>query len=268
MGAVEVAIPPKLIPVFAGNARYRGAYGGRGSGKTRSFALMAAIRGYMLAAAGKSGLIVCAREFMNSLAESSFTEIKGAVQAHEWLQARYEITERIIRTRGFAGRIEFDFVGLRTNIDSIKSKSKIHIFWVDEAEPVREEAWGKIIPTVREEGSEIWVTWNPERETSATHRRFRENAPEGAKIIELNWRDNPWFPSVLERERLDDKAKRPDAYDHIWEGGFIKAVEGAYFARDLAVAREEGRIGRVARDPLMQVRAFWDIGGTGARSDA
>jgi len=264
----KVQIPEKLGWVFEGNARYRGAYGGRGSGKTRTFAMMAAIRGYMLAAEGKTGVIVCAREFMNSLADSSFAEIKGAIKSLPWLEPFYQISEQKIKTTRLAGRIEFIFSGLRTNIDSIKSKSKIHLFWVDEAEPVAETAWQKIIPTVREKDSEIWVTWNPERETSATHMRFRANPPEDARIVKMNWRDNPWFPDVLGKERLSDKARRPDSYDHIWEGDFVTYVEGAYFTAHLTQAREEGRIGKVARDPLMQIRAFWDIGGTGAKSDA
>jgi len=264
----EVQLPPKLIPVFAGQARYRGAYGGRGSGKTRTFAMMAAIRGYALAAEGKTGVIVCAREFMNSLADSSFAAIEGAIKSLPWLAPFYQVSERQIKTRRLVGKIEFIFAGLRTNIDSVKSKERIHLFWVDEAEPVTETAWAKIIPTVREAGSEIWVTWNPEREASATHQRFRANPPEDAKIALMNWRDNPWFPDVLNKERLSDKVRRPDSYNHIWEGDFVKAVEGAYFVKHLTKAREEGRIGKVARDPLMQIRAFWDIGGTGAKSDA
>jgi len=103
---------------------------------------------------------------------------------------------------------------------------------------------------------------------SATHQRFRMNPPEDARIVELNWRDNPWFPDVLNRERLSDKRRRPDSYDHIWEGDFVSAIAGAYFAHSLLEAREQGRIGRVALEPFIQVKAFWDIGGTGARADA
>jgi phage terminase large subunit len=140
--------------------------------------------------------------------------------------------------------------------------------WVDEAEPVSETAWEKAIPTVREEGSEIWLTWNPERKGSATHKRFREDPPVNSKIVEMNWRDNPWFPAVLDAKRLEDKAKRPDSYDHIWEGGFKTALSGAYYAQALSEAREQGRISRVSADPLMTLRAYWDIGGTGAKADA
>lgn len=263
-------MPPKLIPVFSGEARYRGAYGGRGSGKTRSFATMAAVQGARLAQAGAVGIILCAREFMNSLDESSMAEIKAAILADPFLQSWYEIGEKFIRTKdcGSGGKIDFKFAGLRHNLDSIKSKARIYILWVDEADPVSEIAWQKAIPTVREEGSEIWVTWNPERKNSATHERFRVNPPEGAKIVELNWRDNPRFPDVLEQERLHDFATRPDSYEHIWEGDFVTVVEGAYYAASLTAAKAAGRIGNVAADPLMTIRAVWDIGGTGAKADA
>lgn len=258
MTTAKLELPPKLIPVFTGEARYRGAYGGRGSGKTRTFAKMAAVKGYQLAEAGESGVIVCGREFMNSLDESSMAEVKEAISSEPWLAAYYDVGEKYIRTRN--GRISFAFIGLRHNLDSIKSKARIHLLWVDEAEPVSETAWIKITPTVREHNSEIWITWNPERKNSATHKRFREDPPEGAKIVEINYTDNPWFPHVLEIERLNDFHKRPDQYPHIWEGDFVTVVEGAYYAKPLAIARQEKRIGAVAHDPLMPKKAYWDIG--------
>lgn len=266
MSRVQIELPPKLIPVFAGEADFRGAYGGRGSGKTTSFALMAAVFGMRMAKAGRRGVIVCGREFMNSLDESSLAEVKLAIASKPWLAAFYDVGEKYVKTR--CGRIAFAFVGLRRQLDSIKSKAKILLLWVDEAEPVTAGAWHKSINTVREEGAEVWVTWNPESKRSATHQRFRERSPERSKIVELNWRDNPWFTELLERRRQDDLKNRPEQYDHIWDGGFVTAVEGAYYAKDLAEARLKGRICRIERDPLMQIRAFWDIGGTGARADA
>lgn len=266
MTTARIDLPPKLVDVFEGEADYRGAYGGRGSAKSRSFAKMTAVRGYMWAQAGESGLIVCGREFMNSLDESSMAEVKASILSEPWLAANYDIGEKYIRTKD--KRIEYDFIGLRHNLDSVKSKARIKLLWVDEADPVSDKAWEKAIPSVREDDSEIWVTWNPERKNSATHKRFRENPPERSKIVELNWRDNPFFPKVLDRKRLEDLEKRPDSYDHVWEGGFATVVEGAYYAKSLAEAKAQGRIGKVARDPLMTVRSYWDIGGTGAKADA
>lgn len=237
---------------------YRGAYGGRGSAKTRTFAKMAAVHGLRCAEAGELGVVVCGREFMNSLDESSLAEVKAAILEEPWLAAKYDVGDKYVRTKD--RRIDFAFAGLRHNLDSIKSKSRIRLLWVDEAEPVSETAWSKAIPTVREDGSEIWVTWNPERKQSATHKRFRDDPPIGAKIVKMNWRDNPWFPATLQKTRLEDLNKRPDQYEHIWEGGFVSVVEGAYYAKSLSQARLEKRIGHVARDPLMQLRAFWDLG--------
>jgi phage terminase large subunit len=245
---------------------YRGAYGGRGSAKTRSFAKMAAVHGLRCAQAGQTGLIVCGREYMNSLDDSSMAEVKAAIASEPFLAERYDVGEKYVRTGD--GRIDFSFIGLRRNIESIKSKGLIRLLWVDEAEPVSEPAWTTAIPTVREDGSEIWVTWNPKRKNSATHKRFRVDPPGSSKIVEMNWRDNPWFPAKLNVERLEDKKKRPDQYEHVWEGGFVTVVAGAYYAAALTEAKNKGRIGFFAQDPLMTVRAFWDIGGTGAKADA
>ncbi len=267
MSAPQLRIPDKLVPVFTGEAFIRGAHGGRGSAKTRTFAKMAAVKGLMFAEAGMDGVIVCGREFMNSLDDSSLAEVKAAILEEPWLLARYDVGEKYVRTKD--GRISFAFVGLRHNLDSIKSKAKIRLLWVDEAEPVSEAAWAKAIPTVREEGAEIWVTWNPERKKSATHKRFRESPPADSKIVQINWRDNPWFGKTrLVKTRLDDLEKRPDQYQHVWEGDFVTAVEGAYYAPFLTLAKEQKRIIRVSFDPNLRVRIYVDIGGTGAKADA
>lgn len=266
MQTATIELPEKLVGVFDGEARYRILHGGRGSGKTRGAAKMSAVHGYKCGMSGQEGQILCAREFMNSLDESSLEEIKAAIRSEPFLNEYYEIGEKFVRSKD--GRIRYTFSGLRHNLDSIKSKARILLCWVDEAEPVSELAWRKLIPTIREEGSEIWVTYNPERKNSATHLRFRHDPPKGAKIAQVNWRDNPWFPKELEQERLDDFTKRPDHYAHIWEGDFVTVVEGAYYAKHIQVARKEGRIGGVSADPLMRTRAVWDIGGTGQKSDA
>lgn len=266
MSALQIRIPDKLVPVFTGEAMYRGSYGGRGSAKTRTFAKMAAVRGAMFADAGVHGVVVCGREFMNSLADSSFAEIKTAIAEEPWLTSKYDVGESYIRTKD--GRVEFAFIGLRRSLMSLKSKSRILILWVDEAEQVSEDAWMIVDPTVREEESEIWVTWNPARKKSATHMRFRSDPPPMSKIVEMNWRDNPWFPAKLNIKRLHDLEKRPDQYEHVWEGDFVTVVEGAYYAKSLSESRLKGRIDKVSPDPLMTVRAFWDIGGTGAKADA
>lgn len=216
--------------------------------------------------AGRSGQILCGRQFMNSLADSSLEEVRQAILEEPWLAASFEIGEKFIRTK--SGRVYYTFMGLDRNIDSIKSQARILLAWVDEAEPVTDEAWTKLIPTLREEDSELWVCWNRERKNSATNKRFGQSKDPRYKIVPLNWRDNPKFPAVLERQRVRDKRERPDQYEHIWEGDFVTAMEGAYFAAALTEAKASGRIGLVGPDPLMTIRAFWDLGGRGARSDA
>ena len=254
----EIRLPPKIVSIFEGSARYRGAFGGRGSGKTRSFALMTAVRGYQWGMAGKSGQILCAREHLNSLDESSLEEIKSAIRSVDWLNAYYEIGEKFVRSRD--GRINYVFAGLRRNLDSIKSKARIILAWVDEAEGVSDSAWQKLIPTVREEDSEIWVTWNPETKRSATHRRFRLDPPEDSKIIQMNWEDNPYFPDVLDKERKDDKAKRPDLYDHIWNGDMLIHADGAFYAEEMRAVNNEGRLGEVPYERSVGVVTAWDLG--------
>ncbi len=270
MTTAQIAIPEKLIPVFQGEADVRGAYGGRGSGKTRTFAKMLALRGYIYGMAGVTGQLLGARQFMNSLADSSLEECKRAIEEEPFLAAYYEIGDKYIKSRD--GRIWFAFAGLDRNISSIKSKGRILICWVDEAEPITDTAFTTLIPTLREEGddwnAELWVTWNPKRKAAAVEKRFRNTDDPRIKVVELNWRDNEKFPAKLERERQRDLRDRPDQYDHIWEGGYATVIEGAYYASSLTAAKAQGRICRVAPDPLMTLRVFVDIGGTGARADA
>lgn len=145
----QIALPECLIPVFDGRADVRGAWGGRGSGKTRSFAKMAAVQGYIHGNAGTSGIILCARQFMNSLEDSSLEEVKRAIEDEPFLKAWYEIGDKYIKSK--CGRINFTFAGLDRNIASIKSKGRLLLCWIDEAEPVTDEAFLTLIPTLREE---------------------------------------------------------------------------------------------------------------------
>jgi len=217
---------------------------------------MTAVRGYQEGMAGKSGIILCGREHLNSLDESSLEEVKAAIASVPFLQEYYEIGERYIRSKD--GRINYAFSGLRRNIDSIKSKARLLLAWVDEAESVTETAWQKLVPTVREEDSEIWVTWNPESKESATHKRFRENPPNDCIIAEVNFYDNPWFPDVLEKSRLEDMERRPEVYKHIWEGDFLIHVDGAYYAHEMLQAAD--RITPVPYDRQASVITAWDLG--------
>lgn len=231
---------------------------------------MAAVFGLRYGQAGLTGQILCARQFMNSLADSSLEEIQRAIEDDAVLSAYYEVGEKYIKS--VDGRIWFSFAGLDRSLNSIKSKGRILLCWVDEAEPVTEGAWSILEPTLREEGTdwnaELWITWNPLRKHAAVEQRYRHSSDPLIKVAEINWRDNPKFPARLERQRQRDMAERPEQYAHIWEGDYAQATIGAYYAPSIAAARTEARIGVVRPDPLMTIRAFWDIGGTGAKADA
>jgi phage terminase large subunit len=153
--------------------------------------------------------------------------------------------------------------------DSVKSLEGFDRAWVEEAQSLSDRSLSLLRPTIRADNSELWFSWNPTRPTDPVDMAFRGSAlPTGSVVVKANWNDNPWFPSVLEQERLDCLQNQPERYGHIWEGEYATVLEGAYYAKHLTEAQLEGRIGFVARDPLMKVYAFWDIGGTSRKSDA
>ena len=261
-------MPEKLVDIFTGEADVRGAHGGRGSAKTMTFAKMTAVRALMWDQAGREGVIVCGREFLNSIDDSSLAEVKSAIESEpELLAPHFDIGEKYIRTK--SRRIAYKFSGMdKRTIMSLKSKAKILLLWADEAEPITDKAWDIVLPTLRQEDSELWVTWNPARKSSATDKRFRQTKDPRFKVTDCNWRDNPWFPEILERQRKRWEENDPDGYGHIWEGDYATSIKGAYFTKQLAAAKREARLARVARDPNMKMRLFADIGGTGVNADA
>lgn len=228
MAEIDVEFPPKVVENFNQSAMVRVFKGGRGSAKTMSLAKLSAIYAYKMARAGRKGVWLCGREHLNSLDESSLSEIKFAIASEPFLADAFSVGEKYVRTKD--GRIDFAFAGLRHNLDSIKSKARILGAWVDEAESVSEVAWRKLIPTIRDDEAELWVSYNPESEESATHKRFVANPPTGCVITEMNWRDNPWFTAKLNSDRLDDLKYRADTYEHVWEGAFLTLTDAQVFA--------------------------------------
>ena len=216
MAAINVEIPSALIPLFQGEARYRVAYGGRGSAKSHTFGRMADIRAYE-----KPRRILCARELQNSIKDSVHHLL--AEQIGLMGLSGFEIGESYIR---HANGSEFIFRGLRSNAAEIKSMEGIDIVWVEEAQKVSAESWQLLIPTIRKPGSEIWVTFNPEHKTDATSFLFIESPPPDAKIVKINHDQNPWFPEALEKERLYCKSVDPVNYPHIWEGDYKDPTQG------------------------------------------
>jgi len=161
------------------------------------------------------------------------------------------------------------FVGVAdATAESIKSLEGFRIAWIKEAQTLRQRSLSLLRPTIRAEGSQIWACWNPRRKSDAVDEFLRAKKPDNATVVQANWRDNPWFPPELEKERQLDLELYPERYQHTWEGAYASAFEGAYFAKQLEQARQQGRICRVSVDPILPVRAFFDIGGAGSKSDA
>lgn len=235
-------------------SRYKAAYGGRGSGKSQFFADL-----MMIYAVRKPGFrALCCREVQKSLKESAKRLIESKIETHG-LGKLFDVQEAQIKTPG-GGLIVF--AGLQDHTsESIKSYEGFDIAWVEEAQTVSDRSLNLLRPTIRSPGSELWFSWNPRHATDAVDKMFRgPEVPTGSIIVKANWDANDWFPAELEQERLDCLRQQPEQYDHIWEGGYVTVAEGAYFARHLADARAQDRIGTVAADPLMQFRAYWDIG--------
>lgn len=226
MTEAKIRIPPKLLPVFKpprGALRYRGAQGGRGSAKSFSFAKMAAVWG-----AVERLRILCTRELQESIKESFHAELKNAIASEPWLAMRYDVGVDYLRC---CNGTEFIFKGLRHNIGSIKSLAQIDLCIVEEAEDVPEHSWQALEPTIRADRSEIWCLWNPRTENSPVDRRFLKNPPPRCRIATLNYRDNPWFPAVLEEQRQhQQKTLDPETYAYIWEGAYLKQGKATVFA--------------------------------------
>jgi phage terminase large subunit len=208
---------------------------------------------------------VCIREAQRTLAQSSKRLIESKI-ASLGVGSGFKLFNDKIETPGDGIII---FRGMQDHTaDSIKSLEGFRIAWVDEAQSLSGRSLSLLRPTIRAEGSELWASWNPRRKSDAIDDFLRTRKPPGAIVVNASWRDNPWFPAVLEEERKLDLSLYPDRYDHVWEGDYVKAFEGAYFAQMLSEAKAQGRIGKVSADPLLPLRAFIDIGGSGAAADA
>jgi phage terminase large subunit len=231
--------------------RFKVLYGGRGGAKSWNVA-----RYLLVEAANKPLRVLCARELQNSMRESVHQLLRDQL-ALLGLTHRYIVTETEIR--GLNGSL-FIFAGLRHNITSIKSKEGIDKVWIEEAETVSANSWNTLEPTIRKPGSEIIVTFNPSLATNETYKRFVLNPPPGAWVVKVGYRDNPWFPDVLEKSRLALKESDPDAYLTVWEGHPLVALDGAVYAKEVRAATSEGRITAVPYALEHPVTTYWDLG--------
>ncbi|WP_431509763.1 phage terminase large subunit [Variovorax sp. DAIF25] len=251
-------------------ARYKGAWGGRGSGKSHFFGEK--LIEDCMAEPGDSGgegmRAVCIREVQKDLAQSSKALIEAKLKAHRIGEADgFKVFRDCIETPGDGLMI---FKGMQDyTAESVKSLENFKRAWWEEAQTATDHSLNLLRPTIRAPGSELWFSWNARRRTDAVDVMLRgAEIPTGSVVVKANWRDNPWFTAELEQERLDCLRMQPEQYNHIWEGGYVTVMAGAYYAKNIADARLKNRFGRVGADPLMTYRVFVDIGGTGARADA
>jgi len=242
--------PVKLAFLFE-PCRYKVAYGGRGGAKSWGIA-----RALLILAAKNPLRILCAREYMTSMKDSVHKLLCDQIIALGLLDY-YEITQNSLRAKNGS---EFAFVGLKNNVANVKSYEGVDICWVEEAQTVSQRSWNTLIPTIRKEKSEIWVSFNPELESDETYQRFVLNPPPNSKVVKINWSDNPWFPETLRLEKDALKARDIEAYNTVWEGLCRQTVDGAIFAREMQMADLEGRITKVNYDPNKPVHAVFDLG--------
>ena len=250
MSDTNAQFPVKMASLFD-KARYKIYYGGRGAGKSHSVA-----KALLILGARSPIRVLCAREYQTSIKDSVHKLLCDQIELMN-MHSIYEITQNSIRGRNGS---EFAFVGLKNNVANVKSYEGIDICWVEEAQTVSRMSWNTLIPTIRKEGSEIWVTFNPELETDETYQRFVVRPPEGAVVQKINWSDNPWFPDVLALEKDALKSRDPSAYQTVWEGLCRLTVDGAIFAQEMQVAELDGRITKVTYDPTKPVHAIFDLG--------
>jgi phage terminase large subunit len=242
--------PAKLRVLFQ-PFRYKVLLGGRGSGKSWGIA-----RALLIMGAQRPLRVLCARETQKSINDSVHKLLEDQIQALG-LQGYYVVEKgRILGANG----TEFTFAGLKHNINNIKSLESYDIVWVEEAQTVSKTSWDKLIPTIRKDGSEIWVSYNPELKTDDTHQRFAINPPPNSVIVRINWRDNPWFPEVLREEMETLRAKDEDDYLHVYEGHCISNLKDAIYANQLRLVDSTNRITRIGYDATRPVHTIWDLG--------
>lgn len=247
---IKAEFPEKLSCLFA-PSRYKVLHGGRGGAKSWGVA-----RALLVLGLKRPLRILCCREFQSSIRDSVHKLLTDQIYSLG-LDEFFTIEQASIKANNGT---EFFFEGLRHNVAKIKSFEGVDIAWVEEAQTVSKSSWEVLIPTVRKEMSEIWLTFNPELDTDETYQRFVVNPPKNAIVVEVNWRDNPWFPEVLKIEKDALKVKDRDAYINIWEGKCRQALDGAIYAKELRDASEEGRITKVPYEPTKPVHTSWDLG--------
>lgn len=254
---LKVEVPRALAPLLQ-PARYKAAYGGRGGAKSHFFAEQIVLRAY-----AQKTRVVCIREVQNSIRESVRQLLIDKIQALG-LGFAFDVLEGEIRGRAGtqAEGSLIVFKGMQTyNAENIKSLEDFDIAWVEEAQTFSDKSLRLLRPTIRKDGSEIWFSWNPRHDTDAVDKFFRGGSnPANSIICPVNWYDNPWFPQVLVDEKNQDYANDPEMAEHVWGGGYEIITEAAYYAKHIAAAEREGRVGYYPHLPDLPVYTGWDLG--------
>lgn len=248
----QAKFPAKLQCLFQ-PLRYKITHGGRGSGKSWSIA-----RALLILGAKRPLRILCAREVQKSLKDSVYKLLVDQIKSLG-LSGKYDVLETTIRGKNGT---EILFSGLSSvTAENIKSFESVDICWVEEGQTITKRSWDILTPTIRKDGSEIWISMNPELETDESYKRFVANPPPDSIVVEMNWRDNPWFTKELEAERRHAlRTMSADDYQNIWEGKCRKAAVGAIYAADITAAITSGRVRPVPYDPLLKVHCIYDLG--------
>jgi phage terminase large subunit len=204
-------------------ARYKGAHGGRGSGKSHFFA-------DLLVARANSQLgfrAACLREVQKSLKNSVKLLVEDKIRA-KGLTHRFEILDAEIRTPG-GGVIIFQGMQNHT-ADSIKSLEGFDVAWVEEAQSLSQRSLDLLRPTIRKPRSEMWFSWNPNKPTDPVDVLLRGDCPPSdAHVVEVNWDANPWLPRELRADMEDDRRRDPDKFLHVWQGHYSLNSEARVF---------------------------------------
>lgn len=253
------ALFPEKLKFLFSPKRYKVARGGRGSAKSWSFA-----RALLILGSQRKLRIGCFREVQKSIKDSVHQLLSDQID-NLGLGSDYEIIATEIRNK--RNGTVFLFSGLSDQtVESIKSFEGLDVAWVEEGQAVSKRSWSILIPTIRKENSEIWVSYNPDLETDETHQRFAIDPPPDCISVLVNYSDNPWFPAVLEQERLECKRKYPKDYPNIWEGKCRPAAEGAIYYDEMESVQENGQIINLPYDPKLKVHVVVDLGWNDAMS--
>lgn len=247
---------PKAFESIWDTRKYIVLYGGRGSGKSQNTARALITKALQKRPEEAPFIILCTRALQRSMKDSVHALIASQI-VELGVEHLFRVLENSIRC---INGVEFVFQGLRHNINDIKSMHNVKYCWVEEAQNVPEVSWQILIPTIRVEGAQFFITFNVDFITDACYKRFIIDPPKNCVSRKVNWDENPFFPETLREEMEHLREKDYDQYLHVWEGHPILTLAGAIYASEMRKLVKENRITKVPYDPQYPVHTFWDLG--------